>query len=84
MWSSNGIEVDFVSHKHRLEALRNGFDCSNFIHIGDTITDLQFAGAAGFEFWWAADLSLANPEDVILGKKGPATGHHDPSPLSRG
>jgi hypothetical protein len=69
MWSSSGIEVDFVSHKHRLQALRSEFDCSNFIHIGDTTTDLLFAREAGFHFWYAADLSLTNPEDVILGKR---------------
>jgi len=71
MWSSNGIEADFVSHKHRLEALRDEFDCSSFIHIGDTITDQQFAGAAGFEFWYAVDFPLTNSEDAILGKKRP-------------
>src|SRR5580658_2958266 len=84
MWSSNGIEADFVSHKNRLEALRSEFDCSNFVHIGDTITDLLFAGEAGFEFWYATDFSSANPAAVILGKKGPQIEHRDPSPLSRG
>ena len=82
MWSSNGIEADFVSHKQQLEALRIEFDCTRFVHIGDTITDLQFAGAAGFEFWYAIDLSLADPEDMILGKEGAASGQHDQSPLS--
>src|SRR5580700_9550883 len=66
MWNSNEIEVDFVSHKHRLDALRTEFDCERFVHIGDTITDLQYAAAAGFEFWYAADLPLDNPEVVIL------------------
>jgi hypothetical protein len=69
MWSSNEIEVDFVSHKHRLEELRLEFDCAKFVHIGDTITDLQYATAAGFEFWYAADLPVANPEVVILGSR---------------
>lgn len=67
MWDSNEIQVDFVSHKHRLDALRNEFACERFVHIGDTITDLQYAGAAGFEFWYAADLPLDRPEAVILG-----------------
>lgn len=82
MWNSKGIEFDFVSHKHQLEALRSEFDCTNFVHIGDTITDLEFAAAANFEFWYATDLSLTNPEDVILGEESPANEHHDPSPLS--
>jgi phosphoglycolate phosphatase-like HAD superfamily hydrolase len=66
MWQRHEIEPDFVSHKHRLEALRS-FACSRFIHIGDTLTDLQFAAAAGFLFWYAADLPLSDPEAAILG-----------------
>lgn len=72
MWNRNEIEPDFVGHKHRLETLRS-FACSRFIHIGDTLTDLQFAAAAGFHFWYAADLPLLHPETAILGGVGGLT-----------
>jgi len=69
MWQRNEIEPDFVGHKHRLETLRS-FACARFIHIGDTLTDLQFAAAAGFHFWYADDLPLSDPEGAILGGIG--------------
>lgn len=68
MWQTNEIEIDFVSHKHHLDTVRSQFDCVRFVHIGDTITDWQYAEVAGFEFRYAADLPLLNPEVAILGK----------------
>ncbi len=66
IWRSAEIEVDFVTRKHQLQTLRDEFNCVNFVHIGDTTTDSEYALAAGFKFWYAADLPLANPELVIL------------------
>lgn len=67
LWQRHEIDVDFVSHKHHLEAIRNQFDCKRFVHIGDTPTDQHYALQAGFEFWFVLDLPSESPEDWILG-----------------
>jgi hypothetical protein len=51
MWQRQGIEVDFISHKHHLAEVRMRFPCTRFVHIGDTAVDQHYAVAAGFEFW---------------------------------
>lgn len=51
LWEAAGIEVDFVSHKHHLEATRELFTCSRLVHIGDTTVDEHYAKLAGFEFF---------------------------------
>jgi len=51
MWGAAGIEVDFVSHKHRLQSTRELFECTRLIHIGDTFVDEHYALLAGFEFF---------------------------------
>jgi hypothetical protein len=71
LWERHDITVDFVSHKHHLEAIRNRFVCGRFVHIGDTPTDQHYALLAGFQFWFVLDLPLVSPEDWILGDDPP-------------
>jgi len=56
MWEEIGIEVDFVSHKHHLQATSEQFDCKRLIHIGDTSIDEHYARLAGFEFFHVSSL----------------------------
>jgi hypothetical protein len=67
LWAQHDMEVDFVSHKHHLDAIRNRFDCIRFVHIGDTPTDKHYALQAGFQFWFVLDLPVQGPEEWILG-----------------
>ena len=66
LWLENGIELDFVSLKHRLGELRARFPATRCIHIGDTEMDQYFARQAGFEFWFADRLPEAGAEGWIL------------------
>jgi hypothetical protein len=50
MWADRGIEPDFVSHKHTLDAIVARFPTVRRVHIGDTQVDAYYAGLAGFEF----------------------------------
>jgi len=56
LWDIHGIEVDFVGGKHHLGELRNQFEASRYIHIGDTDVDRYYAKTAGFEFLHVEDL----------------------------
>jgi hypothetical protein len=66
MWKHQGIVPDFVSHKHRLEAIRETFQCDRWIHIGDTNVDEHYATLAGFEFWFASAVPLADGREWIF------------------
>jgi hypothetical protein len=50
LWERHGVEVDFVSLKHRLIEIVERFSPERCIHIGDTEGDKYFAGLAGFDF----------------------------------
>jgi hypothetical protein len=58
MWKRAGIEPDFVVVKHRLDSVRERFECERFVHIGDTHVDAHYARQAGFEFVFASDVAL--------------------------
>ncbi len=61
MWSRHEVEVDFVSHKHHLDTVREQFaDALRFVHIGDTDVDERWATTHGFEFYWQHSV----PEDI--------------------
>ncbi|HUZ09474.1 MAG TPA: hypothetical protein VMU76_04835 [Acidimicrobiales bacterium] len=51
MWTTAGIIVDFVGHKHHLTEVTSPFGCTRLVHIGDTLVDQHYAHLAGFEFW---------------------------------
>lgn len=53
IWAAAGIEVDFVSLKHKLSEIRTRFEADRYFHIGDRDLDEQAAANANFEFWWA-------------------------------
>ena len=55
-WARSGVEVDFVSLKHRLMELKDRFPDGPHLHIGDTELDRWFATQAGFGFRWVGDL----------------------------
>lgn len=57
MWSKAGIVPDFIVLKHRLDSIRDRFECQRFVHIGDTQVDAHYAELAGFEFIRVADLA---------------------------
>jgi len=56
LWDIHGIDVDFVGGKHHLDEVRNQFEASRYIHIGDTDVDRYYAEAAGFEFLHVEEL----------------------------
>ena len=60
MWKRLGIDPDFVGQKHRLETIRDSFQCDRWIHIGDTNVDEHYATQAGFEFWFASAVPLTD------------------------
>ena len=65
LWRTAGIHVDFVSHKHNLNAIRTQFACTRHVHIGDTDVDEYYAHLAGFEFWHVDRLPTASASDWI-------------------
>ncbi len=50
VWQLAGIEVDFVSLKHRLAEVKKQFTVTRYVHVGDTMVDKQLAEQAGFDF----------------------------------
>ncbi len=50
LWDRHGIVVDFVGHKHMLDGVRERFEMSRYMHIGDTNVDEFYALKHGFEF----------------------------------
>ncbi len=66
LWLAHGVELDFVSLKHRLADLRARFEVTRWIHIGDTEMDEYFARQAGFEFWFADRLPEPGASGWIL------------------
>jgi hypothetical protein len=59
MWKENGVELNFVSLKHRLHEVKEQFPADDYLHIGDTDMDRHFALQAGFRF---ADVRTIDPE----------------------
>ena len=66
MWARHEIVVDFVSHKHHLHDVRDRFECTRLVHIGDTHVDQQYANLAGFEFHFVDVLPLDGTPDWIF------------------
>ena len=67
MWQTHDIEVDFVSLKHELTAIRGGVvGAKRFVHIGDTSVDEHYAGIAGFEFWFVHDMPAEDSDEWIF------------------
>ena len=50
VWQLAGIEVEFVSLKHRLAEVKERFTVTRYVHVGDTMVDKQLAEQAGFDF----------------------------------
>ena len=66
MWADRGIEPDFVSHKHTLDAIVEQFPSVRRVHIGDTHVDAYYAGLAGFEFVLATSVPEAGSPGWIF------------------
>ena len=66
LWQSHDIEVDFVSLKHELTAIRGSSGCERFVHIGDSTVDEHYAGIAGFEFWFVHELPAEGSDGWIF------------------
>jgi len=66
MWDEQGIDVDFVSHKHHLAEIRARFASDRFVHIGDTDVDRYYAIQAAFEFWPVLELPVEGTPGWIL------------------
>ena len=65
LWEIAGIDVDFIGHKHHMVAMRERFEASRLLHIGDTQVDEYFARLAGFEFVHVDELPAPGAEDWI-------------------
>ena len=51
VWKEAGVELDFVTLKHKLAEIREQMPPANrYLHIGDTDVDRHFARLAGFDF----------------------------------
>lgn len=56
LWAQHGITVDFVGHKHQLDALVSRYpQVTRRLHVGDTDVDQRFAHQHDFEFCWQYD-----------------------------
>ena len=66
LWREAGIEVDFVSLKHRLADLKERFVVAGYLHIGDTDEDCSFAERAGFDFLWCHQVPIDGSPDWLL------------------
>lgn len=53
LWAAAGIDVAFVGGKHHLPDVRDRFEATRYVHIGDTDVDAHFAKVAGFDFFWS-------------------------------
>ncbi|MCH9675213.1 MAG: HAD family hydrolase [Gammaproteobacteria bacterium] len=63
LWEKHGLEMDFVGHKHQLDAVRARFEnMSRYVHIGDTDVDQHYAAMHGFEFLWFHELPEPGPD----------------------
>ncbi len=56
LWQLAGIELDFVSLKHRLAELKQRFTVTRYVHVGDTYSDKFLAKQAGFDFVSSSDV----------------------------
>jgi hypothetical protein len=68
LWDRHSIEVDFVTLKHHLPAIRDRYACARFVHIGDRPADEDWARRAGFDFWFVHELPPLTLEATILGE----------------
>ena len=50
LFAAEGLDLDFVGHKHLLHEARSRFPADHYLHIGDTDVDRFFAERAGFRF----------------------------------
>ena len=55
LWATRGMVMDFVVMKHQLSDVMARFKAQAYYHIGDRELDQQFAGQAGFGFFWPAE-----------------------------
>lgn len=55
LWATRGMVMDFVVMKHQLPDVMARFKAAAYYHIGDRELDQQFAGQAGFGFFWPDD-----------------------------
>lgn len=65
LWEEHGIEVDFVSLKHKLDEIKERFGATHHLHIGDTEMDRYFAKQAGFHFHFVHELPGDSIEDWL-------------------
>lgn len=52
MWLEHNIPVAFTVLKHQLELVRAEFMAEQYVHIGDTNIDRQYAERAGFAYFY--------------------------------
>ena len=50
IWERAGIDVEFTSHKHNLDRIKEQFPADVYQHIGDTNMDEHYALMHGFEY----------------------------------
>ena len=55
MFDAEGLDMDFVGHKHLLHEAKSRFSADHYLHIGDTEDDRFYAERAGFRFLHVAE-----------------------------
>ena len=66
MWEDNGVEVDFVCHKHHLSDVIVKWELTRLLHIGDTTVDEHYAKLAGLEFFFADAVPAAGSDGWVF------------------
>ena len=72
VWRDAGIDIEFVSLKHRLAEVKEQFQAARYVHVGDTPADKRLAEQAGFDFVFSStvhrgDFFLLLAGEVSLG-----------------
>ncbi len=68
LWHLAGIELDFISLKHRLAELKQRFMVKPYVHVGDTLSDKMLAKQAGFDFVNSSDLCREDFFHLLTGE----------------
>ncbi len=72
LWARHGLEPDFVGHKHHLGELRDRFEVTQFVHVGDTDVDAHYARLASFDFYYPWDFPLPGTTGASFWSQGSA------------
>jgi hypothetical protein len=75
LWRTQELVMDFVVIKHQLPDVMARFKAKAYYHIGDRELDQQFAGQAGFGFFWPDEAATEPWANDDFGSPGSMTGY---------